>query len=87
MSCECADFPVCVSCHLITQPVCVFCLQVKRNMSCCGVTLLLQCVKMLHVTQVSGVCGPPQMMSTDKDFCFMTSDDLRMELERDSITR
>ena len=40
---------------------------------------------MLHVIQVSGVCGPPQMMSTDKDFCFMTTDDLMMELQRDSI--
>ena len=40
---------------------------------------------MLHVTQVSGVCGPPQMMSTDKDFCFMATDDLMMELQRDSI--
>ena len=27
----------------------------------------------------------PQMMSTDKDFCFMASDDLMMELQRDSI--
>ena len=25
------------------------------------------------------------MMSTDKDFCFMASDDLMMELQRDSI--
>ena len=40
---------------------------------------------MLHVTQVSGVCGPPQMMSTDKDFCFMASDDLMMEVQMDSI--
>ena len=40
---------------------------------------------MLHVTQVSGVCGPPQMMSTHKDFCFMATDDLMMELQRDSI--
>ena len=40
---------------------------------------------MLHVTQVSGVCGPPQMMSTDKDFCFMATDDLMMEMQRDSI--
>ena len=40
---------------------------------------------MLHVTQVSGVCGPPQMMSTDKDFRFMATDDLMMELQRDSI--
>ena len=40
---------------------------------------------MLHVTQVSGVCGPPQMMSTDKDFCFMATDDLMMELQMDSI--
>ena len=40
---------------------------------------------MLHVTQVSGVCGPPQMMSTDKDFCFMATNDLIMELQRDSI--
>ena len=40
---------------------------------------------MLHVTQVSGVCGPPQMMSTNKDFCFMDTDDLMMELQRDSI--
>ena len=40
---------------------------------------------MLHVTQVSGVCGPPQMMSTDKDFCFLATDDLMMELQRDSI--
>ena len=28
---------------------------------------------------------PPQMMSTDKDFCSMASDDLMMELQRDSI--
>ena len=29
---------------------------------------------------------PPQMMSTDKDFCFMTTDDhLMMELQMDSI--
>ena len=28
---------------------------------------------------------PLQMMSTDKDFCFMASDDLMMELQRDSI--
>ena len=40
---------------------------------------------MLHVTQVSGVCGPPQMMSTDKDFCFMATDDLMMEMQRDTI--
>ena len=40
---------------------------------------------MLHVTQVSGVCGPPQMMSTDKDFCFMATNDLMMELQMDSI--
>ena len=37
------------------------------------------------VTQVSGVCGPPQMMSTDKDFCFMATKDLMMELQMDSI--
>ena len=36
---------------------------------------------MLRVTQVSGVCGAPQMMSTDKDFRFMASDDLMMELK------
>ena len=41
---------------------------------------------MLHVTQVSGVCVVPlQMMSTDKDFCFIATDDLMMELQRDSI--
>ena len=40
---------------------------------------------MLHVTQVSGVCGPPQMMSTDKDFCFIATNDLMMELQMDSI--
>ena len=40
---------------------------------------------MLHVTQVSGVCGPPQMMSTDKDFCFMATDDLMTKLQMDSI--
>ena len=40
---------------------------------------------MLHVTLVSGVCGPPQMMSTNKDFCFMATDDLMMELQRGSI--
>ena len=28
---------------------------------------------------------PPQMMSTDKNFCFMATDDLMMELQRDSI--
>ena len=46
---------------------------------------MLQCVKMLHVTQVSGVCGPPQIMSSDKDFCFMATNDLMMELQMDSI--
>ena len=42
---------------------------------------------MLHVTQVSGVCGPPQMMSTDKDFCFMATEDLMMEVQVDSINQ
>ena len=36
---------------------------------------------------VSGVCGPPppQMMSVDKDFRFMATNDLMMELQKDSI--
>ena len=38
-------------------------------------------------SQVSGVCGPPQMMSTDKDFCFMATDDLMMEVQVDSINQ
>ena len=28
---------------------------------------------------------PPQIMSSDKDFCFMATDDPMMELQRDSI--
>ena len=28
---------------------------------------------------------PPQMMSSVKDFCFMATDDLMIELQRDSI--
>ena len=42
-------------------------------------------MKVQGVTQVSGVCGPSQMMSTNKDFRFMATDDLMMELQRDSI--
>ena len=28
---------------------------------------------------------PPQMMSSDNDFCFMATDDIMMELQSDSI--
>ena len=40
---------------------------------------------MLHVPKCQVFVVPPQMMSTDKDFCFMATDDLMMELQRDSI--
>ena len=40
---------------------------------------------MLHVTQVSGVCGPPSDDVRSQGLCFMATDDLMTELLRDFI--
>ena len=40
---------------------------------------------MLHVTQVSGVCGTPSDDVHQQGLLFMATDDLMMELQRDSI--
>ena len=74
---------------IITQPVCVSCVQVKCTMSCWGSQPLIEsaavCEDATCNLSVRCVWSPhDQMMSTDKDFCFMTTGDLIMKLLMDS---
>ena len=48
-------------------------------------TIVAVCEDAACNPSVRCVWSPPQMMSTDKDFCFMATDDLMMEPQRDFI--